>query len=125
MGWTSASAPKCNAASWNANPRIMLANPASQIGRRASRKMSQMSTPAAPGLLAFLAPRRWHTEDVAVQKLAARASKIALSIFPHSASRQGTAHERRSRRTDLSWPNEPWYHFWDVHRRPRGDRISG
>src|ERR1700683_4779113 len=86
MGWTSASAPKCNAASWNANPRIMLASPASQIGRRASRKMSQMSTPAAPGLLAFLAPRRWHTEDVAVQKLAARASGIALSIFPHSAS---------------------------------------
>jgi len=85
MGWTRASAPKCNAASWNANPRIMLASPASQIGRRASRKMSQMSTPAAPGRLAFLAPRRWHTEDVAVQKLAARASEIALSIFLHSA----------------------------------------
>jgi hypothetical protein len=99
---------------------IMLASPASQIGRRASRKMSQMSTPAAPGRLAFLAPRRWHTEDVAVQKLAARASKIALSVFPHSAFRSGNGARAPRSRTGLPWPNEPWHHFWDVHRRPEG-----
>ena len=31
----------------------------------------------------LLAPRRWHTEDVAVHKLAATASTIALSICDH------------------------------------------
>jgi hypothetical protein len=54
----------------------MLASPASQIGRRASRKMSQTSTRVASVLLA---PRRWHIEDVAVQKLPAIASGIAIS----------------------------------------------
>jgi len=58
----------------NANPRVWLASPISQIGRRASRTMSQRSTRVAS---LFFAPSRWQTEDVAVQKLPARASGIA------------------------------------------------
>ena len=77
MGWTRASAPKCSAVSWKTNPRIMLATPSSQIGRRARRNTSQTSKPAVSLLLA---PMRWHTEAVAVQKLAATASRIAFSI---------------------------------------------
>ena len=77
MGWTKASAPKCSAVSWNTNPRIMAATPRSQTGRRASRNTSQTSKPVVSLLLA---PMRWHTEAVAVQKLAATASRIALSI---------------------------------------------
>src|SRR5260370_7279790 len=55
----------------------MLAMPSSQTGWRARRKMSPTSKPAISYLLA---PRRWHTEAVAVQKLAAMASRIAFSI---------------------------------------------
>src|ERR1700677_871483 len=55
----------------------MLVRPSSQTGRRASRKMSQTSKLVASLLLA---PMRWHTEAVAVQKLAATASRIAFSI---------------------------------------------
>src|SRR5580693_7086890 len=77
MGWTRANAPKCNAISWNTNPRIMLATPRSHTGWRARRNTSQTSK-AAVSLL--LAPLRWHTEAVAVHKLAAMASRIAFSI---------------------------------------------
>jgi hypothetical protein len=77
MGWTRANAPKCNAVSWNTNPRIMLATPRSHTGWRARRNTSQTSK-AAVSLL--LAPLRWHTEAVAVHKLAAMASRIAFSI---------------------------------------------
>jgi hypothetical protein len=59
------------------NPRIMLAMPSSQTGRRA-RRMTSPASKAAVWLL--LAPLRWHTEDIAVHKLAATASKIAFSI---------------------------------------------
>src|SRR6266567_4283606 len=57
----------------------MLAMPISQTGRRARRKTSQTSKAA---VLSLLAPRRWHTEAVAVQKLAAMASRSAFSISP-------------------------------------------
>src|SRR5580700_5316497 len=77
MGWTKASAPKCSAVSWNTNPRIMLATPRSHTGRRARRNTSQTSKLVVSLLLA---PLRWHTEAVAVQKLAATASRIAFSI---------------------------------------------
>jgi len=83
MGWTRASAPKCRAVSWKMNPRIMLATPRSQIGLRARRNTSLASKLA--GSLP-LAPRRWHTEAVAVHKLAATASMIAVSIGPHFTS---------------------------------------
>jgi hypothetical protein len=53
--------------------------PISQTGRRARRKTSQTSKAA---VLSLLAPRRWHTEAVAVQKLAAMASRSAFSISP-------------------------------------------
>ncbi len=80
MGWTRASAPKRSAISWQMNPAIMAATPSSQTGRRARRNSSPASKPDA-GLL--LAPIRWHTEDVAVQRLAATASTIAVPIsFP-------------------------------------------
>ena len=55
----------------------MLATPSSQTGCRASRNTSQISKPAVSLLLA---PIRWHTEAVAVQKLARTANKIAFSI---------------------------------------------
>src|SRR5215831_12105356 len=58
----------------------MLAMPVSQIGWRASRNTSKRSN-FAPWL-ALLAPRRWHTDDVAVHRLAATANRIALSIWP-------------------------------------------
>src|SRR5215469_6782275 len=58
----------------------MLAMPVSQIGWRASRNTSSRSN-FVPWL-ALLAPRRWHTDDVAVHKLAATANRIALSIWP-------------------------------------------
>jgi hypothetical protein len=77
MGWTKARAPKCRAVSWKTNPPIMLAMPSSQTGRRARRNMSRASKPV---VWMLLAPMRWHTEDVAVQRLAATASKIAVSI---------------------------------------------
>src|SRR5271166_238795 len=57
----------------------MLATPSSQTGRRARRKTSQTSKPVVSLLLA---PRRWHTEAVAVHKLAAMASRIAFSTSP-------------------------------------------
>ena len=59
--------------------RIMLAMSSRPAGGRARRKTSQTSKPVTSLLLA---PRRWHTEAVAVQKLAARASWIAFSISP-------------------------------------------
>src|ERR1700735_3935670 len=52
--------------------------PASQTGRRARRTMSPRPNPST-GVV--LAPRRWHTEDVAVHRPAATASSIALSIY--------------------------------------------
>src|SRR3984957_9942754 len=52
--------------------------PGSQIGRRARRTISPRPNPSA-GIL--LAPSRWHTEEVAVHRLAATASSIALSIY--------------------------------------------
>src|SRR5215831_13832569 len=58
----------------------MLAIPVSQIGWRASRNTSKRSN-FAPWLV-LLAPRRWHTDDVAVHRLAATANRIALSIWP-------------------------------------------
>src|ERR1700689_771562 len=70
----------------------MLASPASQIGRRARRKRSQTSKPVV--WAAFCAPMRWQTDDVAVHKLATRASGIALSMRTASHLRQqitGTA----------------------------------
>ena len=85
MGWTSASGPKRSAVTWNANPAIMLAIPASQTGRRASRKSSAGSNPSGS---AWPTPSRWHSEEVAVHPLAASASAIALYIaacFPASA----------------------------------------
>ncbi len=57
----------------------MLATPSSQTGRRARRSSSQTSKPAVSMLLA---PMRWHTEAVAVQMLAATASRIAVPIVP-------------------------------------------
>ena len=77
MGWTKARSPKCSAMSWKTNPRIMLAMPSSQIGRRARRKMSHTSKPV---VWLSLAPLRWHSDEVAVHKHAATASRIALSI---------------------------------------------
>ena len=77
MGWTRARSPKRSAVSWKMNPTIMLAMPSSQAGRRARRTTSPASKPAA---WLLLAPMRWHTEDVAVHKLAATASRIAVSI---------------------------------------------
>lgn len=78
MGWTSASGPNRSAASCSANPASMLAKPSTQTGWRASRKTSHGSKPVAwwPR-----APSRWHTEDVAVQKLAATESRIASSMY--------------------------------------------
>ena len=52
--------------------------PSSQAGWRASRRMSRASNPAAGPV--FRAPARWHTDAVAVHRLAATASKIAVSI---------------------------------------------
>src|SRR5580698_3295034 len=86
MGWTSASGPKCSAVTWKTNPRIMLASPASQIGRRASRKISQISKPVV--WAAACAPSRWHTDEVAVHRLATMASGIALSMRPAHHLRQ-------------------------------------
>ena len=77
MGWTSASGPNRRALIWKTKPRIMLATPSSQTGRRARRRTSQTSKPAVSWLLA---PKRWQTDAVAVQKLAAVASRTAFSI---------------------------------------------
>jgi len=57
----------------------MAAMPSSQVGWRASRTMSRASNPPVAGPV-FLAPARWHTDAVAVHRLAASASKIAFSI---------------------------------------------
>ena len=67
--------PEAQGADLETNLRIMLATPSSQTGRRASRTTSQTSKPVTSLLLA---PMRWHTEAVAVQKLAAKASRIAF-----------------------------------------------
>jgi hypothetical protein len=45
----------------------------------------ERSQTPSPSVSLLLMPSHWHTEYVAVQKLAARASGIALSIFPRSA----------------------------------------
>jgi hypothetical protein len=79
MGWTRASAPYRSAVTWNTNPPIMLAMPRSQTGRRARRKISRTSNP--PVVCTLLAPWRWAIEAVAVQKLAATASKTASCII--------------------------------------------
>jgi len=55
----------------------MLAMPSSQTGWRARRTTSPASKPV---VWLLLAPMRWHTEDVAVHRLAATASRIAFSI---------------------------------------------
>ena len=55
----------------------MLAMPSSQTGRRAKVNTSRTSKPV---VWLLLAPMRWHTEDAAVHRLAATASKIAVSI---------------------------------------------
>src|SRR5690349_3731892 len=55
----------------------MAAMPPSQAGWRASRTRSRASKPAVS---LSLAPRRWHSEAVAVHTLAATASTMALSI---------------------------------------------
>ena len=77
MSCTRARSPKRSALSWKMKPRIMLAMPSSQAGWRARRKTSRRSKPAAGLLLATL---RWHTEDVAVHRLAVTASRIAFSM---------------------------------------------
>ena len=51
--------------------------PSNQTGLRTRRNTSPGSKPI---VWLLLAPMRWHTEDVAVQRLAATASKIAVSI---------------------------------------------
>src|SRR6516164_2760289 len=70
----------------------MIAMPSSQLTRRTRRNKTRASKPVAWLLLAAM---RWHIEDVAVQSLAATASKIAASIsLPF---RYGPA--------DAAWPN--------------------
>jgi hypothetical protein len=64
----------------------MLAMPSSQTGRRARRNRSPASKPV---VWLFLAPMRWHTEDMAVQRLAATASTIAVSISLPFRQRSG------------------------------------
>jgi len=99
-GWTRASGPNRRALIWKTNPRIMLASPSSQTGRRARRKTSQTSKPA---LSYLLAPKRWHTEAVAVQKLAAGASRTAFSSSggDDQAGEVGDGDEVRLHRQDL------------------------
>jgi hypothetical protein len=50
--------------------------PASHTGRRTSRNIDEERNPSASMLRA---PIRWHTDDAAVQKLAAMASGTAHS----------------------------------------------
>jgi hypothetical protein len=82
VGWTRANGPNRSALSWKPNPRIMLAIPASHTGRRTSRRMRRGSKPVTS---LVRAPRRWHTDAVAVQKLAATARMTAASIAAASA----------------------------------------
>jgi hypothetical protein len=89
MGWTRASSPKRRAVSWNTNPPIMAAMPSSQAGWRASRTMSRPSNPATGPV--FRAPARWHTDAVAVHRLAATASKIAFSMYFSVSAAPGRA----------------------------------
>jgi len=58
-------------------PKIMLAKPPLQSGRRARRSKRYMSN---LGIASWPAPKRWHTDDVAMQKPAAMASRTALSM---------------------------------------------
>jgi len=67
----------------------MAAMPSSQAGWRASRTMSRASNPAAGPV--FRAPARWHTDAVAVHRLAAIASKIAFSMYFSVSAAPGRA----------------------------------
>ena len=85
MGWTRASGPYRRAVSWKTNPPIMLTMPSSQTGWRARRSSSLMSNP--PVVCTLFAPWRCASDAVAVQKLAAIASKTAACIlFPRVPS---------------------------------------
>ena len=72
-----------SATTWSPNPASMLEKPSSHTGWRASRNTSQGSKPVT---LTERAPSRWHTEEVAVKKLAATESSTASSIRARFAS---------------------------------------
>src|ERR1700722_1084693 len=62
-----------------------------------------MSNPEDP---AFFAPRRWQTEEVAVQKLAARASRIAASTNSHPLLGSFTAYPELPPLRTTGWSAE-------------------
>src|SRR5580693_3109699 len=131
MGWTRANAPKCNAISWNTNPRIMLATPRSHTGWRARRNTSQTSK-AAVSLL--LAPLRWHTDAVAVHNRPAMASRIAFSLstaFTSSAVSQPAwpwraAEPDQPGSATAGQPTRPQaYSGWNSVAHPRNSPCQG
>jgi len=77
MGWTRASGPKTQGADLEDEPEDHAARPRSQDWL-AGQAEDEPDIKARP--LILLAPKRWHTEAVAVQKLAASPSRIAFSI---------------------------------------------